>query len=109
MLLPPGPQGETPRVPVRAGAARLGEEEKWGRSEGRRPRMPLVRRRRGHRCGVEGGSATEREERRPTSGLIEVEPVRTDGDELIVNCGVLEQMCPCSTELGHSFDAAQAV
>jgi len=76
---------------------------------GDRPRMPLVRRRRGHRCGVEGGSATEREERRATSGLIEVEPGRTDGDELIVSYGVLEQMCPRSIELCHSFDAAQAV
>ena len=77
MLLPPRPQGETPGVPVRAGAARLGKEEKWGRSESDRPRMPLVRRRRAHRCGIEGGSATEREERRATSGLIEVEPGRT--------------------------------
>ena len=88
MLLPPRPQSETPGVPVRAGAARLGKEEKWGRSESDRPRMPLVRRRRAHRCGVEGGSATEREERRATSGLIEVEPGRTDGR--VVNLSRIE-------------------
>jgi len=41
MLLPPGPHSETPGVPVRAGVARPGEEEKWGRSEGDRPRTPL--------------------------------------------------------------------
>jgi len=79
MLLPPGSQSETPGVPVRAGAARLGKEEKWGRSESDRPRMPLVRRRRGHRCGVEGGSATEREERRATTDAEEDGPAPVEG------------------------------